>query len=204
MRVIVGSYRKLNYLPRCIQSLKQHVVGVSDIVFVDDSGDAETHEWIRRHGTLVDVGGCGYGAAMKAACEAAEGEMAFWVEEDFSFLQEVRLGEIRQILHDRPYLAQIALLRGPHFEVEHEHGGVIEALKAKGHEFRDVQNVIEHRATFTGNPSVWRGSVFASGWPDCKWSEDAKRDQLLKQGYRFGYLPGIRVEHDGVRSGKNY
>ncbi|NKS98792.1 hypothetical protein GS498_20470 [Rhodococcus hoagii] len=204
MRVLVGAYRKLDYLPRCIESLREHVSGVSDVVFIDDSGDAETHAWERERGTVVDVGGRGYGAAMSALCEAADGREAFVLEEDFSFRYSVDLNEMSEILRHRPYLAQVALLRGPHFPIEHEHGGLIEALEAKGHKFTDVQGVLEHTATFTCNPSVWRGSVFESGWPQCQWSEDAKRDELLREGYRFGFLPGVRVAHDGIRSGKGY
>jgi hypothetical protein len=101
-------------------------------------------------------------------------------------------------------LAQIALLRGPHFPIEHEHGGVIEALKHQGHTFHNVAGIIEHTATFTANPSLWRADVFATGWPHGRLSEELKRDELLHRNYRFGYLPGIRVAHHGQREGHGY
>jgi hypothetical protein len=141
---------------------------------------------------------------MKAACQAAEGREAFWFEEDFTVTEPVDLPAISEILYHRPYLAQIALLRGPHFPVEHRYGGVIEALVAQGHEFVDVRGVVEHTATFTGNPSVWRAEVFAAGWPNGRWSEDQERELLVRQGYRFGYLPGIKVCHGGERKGFGY
>lgn len=173
-------------------------------MFIDDSGDAENAAWLSSYGKVVEVGGRGYNAAMRAACEAAEGQMCMWLEEDFEFLSPVELDEIATMLFHRPYLAQIALLRGPHFPVEHQRGGLIEALEFKGHRFTRIGGLIEHTATFTGNPSVWRGDVFDTGWPKGKWSEDRKRDQLLTMGYRFAYLPGIRVQHTGERSGFDY
>ncbi|AXQ64476.1 galactosyl transferase [Gordonia phage Neville] len=204
MRLIVGTYRKKDYISRALASVDKHLAGVSDIVFVDDSGDSEHSAWLRQYGHVVEVGGQGYGKAMTAVCEAAQGQECMFLEEDFTFITDVRLSLMSEVLYNRPYLAQIALLRGPHFPIEHEHGGLIEALQHKGHKFVNYNGVIEHEATFTCNPSVWRGSVFASGWPTCKWSEDRKRDELLRQGYRFGYLPGIKVEHDGVRTGHGY
>lgn len=204
VRVIVGTYRKQRHIRSCLRSLRQYVVGISDLVFVDDSGDERNAAWLSSYGRVVTTGASGYNVAMNAACEAAEGEMAFWVEEDFTFLSPVSLDEIATQLWHRPHLAQIALLRGPWFPIEHTHGGLIEALQHKGHTFTEVSGLIEHCATFTGNPSVWRGDVWASGWPKGRWSEDRKRDELITAGYRFAYLPGIRVQHNGERSGFGY
>jgi hypothetical protein len=204
MRALIGTYRNRVHVPDALRSLDQFVTGITDLVFIDDSGNADTSTWLAQYGKVVEVGGRGYNAAMKAACDAAEGQPCLWWEEDFTALVPVDLTHIAELLFHRPYLAQIALLRGPHFPVEHEHGGVIEALVAKGHTFTEVNGVIEQTATFTGNPSVWRGEVFRAGWPVGKWSEERKRDLLLRESYRFGYLPGIRVGHDGVRSGHSY
>lgn len=204
VKVIVGTYRKRRHIRRCLSSLSEHVSGVSEIVFIDDSGDAENAAWLSTYGTVVEVGRRGYNAAMRAACEAADGQMCMWLEEDFEFLKPLDLSVMRQVLEHRPYLAQVALLRGPHFPIERERGGLIEALEYRGHRFDRVGGLIEHTATFTCNPSVWRGHVFAAGWPKGKWSEDRKRDQLISMGYRFAYLPEIRVKHTGERSGFDY
>ena len=160
--------------------------------------------WLAQYGKVVEVGGQGYGAAMKAACHAAEGQQCLLWEEDFTALEPINLAEMSEILYHRPYLAQIALLRGPHFPIEHEQGGLLEALIHKGHTITEVGGVLEQTATFTANPAVWRGEVFAQGWPTGRLSEEIKRDILLGQGYRFGYLPGIRVQHHGERSGFDY
>ena len=203
MRVVVGTYRKRAYIEAALTSLDAHVSGVTDIVFVDDSGDHDHQQWLRQYGTVVDSGKSGYNTAMKAVCAAAGGEF-FFLEEDFTFLTDIDLQHMSDILAERPHLAQLALLRGPWFPIEHRHGGLIEALQAKGEKFTLIEGVLEHTATFTGNPAVWRAEVAASGWPDGKWSEDRKRDQLLAEGYRFGYLPNVRVHHEGVRSGFDY
>lgn len=206
MRLIVGTYRKRAHIENCLASVDQHLRDVTDIVFVDDSGDAEHRDWLAQYGKVEAVGReqSGYFSAMTRVCEVANGEPAMFLEEDFTFLTDVSLNEMNDILFHRPYLAQIALLRGPHFPIEHQHGGLIEALEAKGQVFKTVHGVIEQYATFTCNPAVWRGEVFAQGWPRGKWSEERKRDELLSRGYRFAWLPGIRVAHDGERSGFDY
>ncbi|UDL15341.1 glycosyltransferase [Gordonia phage Kudefre] len=204
MRLIVGTYRKRAYIERALSSIDKHLKGITDIAFVDDSGDAEHSEWLRQYGHVVETGKRGYNAAMNAVCETAQGqEFMFW-EEDFTMLEPVNLTHMSEILFHRPYLAQIALLRGPWFDVEHENGGLLEALVANGHKVELVDGVHEQTATFTCNPSVWRGSVSAAGWPAGRWSEERKRDELLRQGYRFGFMEGVKVDHDGERTGHDY
>lgn len=206
MRLIVGTYRKRTHIARCLRSVDEMVRNVDDVVFVDDSGDQAHRRWLAQYGNVVSTGDApvGYGPAMQHVCDAANREEAMFLEEDFTFVQPVDLRKMSDMLHERPHLAQLALLRGPHFPVEHQHGGVIEALEARGHTFTVVRGVVEHTATFTCNPAVWRGAVYASGWPQCRWSEDQKAKDLLAEGYTFGYLPGIRVQHNGERSGFGY
>jgi len=202
--VLVGTYRKRTHIETCLRSIEQHLTGTSELVFVDDSGDTAHSAWLAQYGKVAEVGRRGYTAAMHIMCAAAAGRESFVLEEDFTLTQPVSLEQLHEILWYRPYLAQIALLRGPHFPNEHRAGGLIEALAEKGHQFRTVAGIIEHSATFTGNPSLWRGDVFTRGWPRCAMSEDAKRDTLLAAGYRFGYLPGVRCAHHGMRSGFGY
>jgi hypothetical protein len=206
MRLIVGTYRKREHIEECLASVDEHLEGVSDIVFIDDSGDEQHREWLSQYGRVEPVGHSpmGYYSAMTRVCAAAGRQPAMFLEEDFTFLTDVSLEEMNEILYHRPYLAQIALLRGPHFPIEHEHGGLIEALEARGYAFDHVHGIIEQHATFTCNPAVWRGEVFAMGWPMGKWSEERKRDELLSHGYRFAWLPGIRVAHHGERKGFAY
>lgn len=204
MKLIIGTYRKQQYLPAAIESIYKHVTGISKIVFVDDSGDVDTHLWELEHGDVMSTGKSGYNAAMKAVCEAAGDEpFCFW-EEDFRALEAINLDELGEQLAARPHLAQLALLRGPWFPIEHEHGGLIEALEAKGEQFDLIDGVLEQTATFTCNPSIWQAGVAAAGWPDGEWSEERKRDELLAAGYKFGFVPGIKVTHEGIRSGFGY
>ena len=202
--VLVGTYRKRVHINECLESIHKHLKGFGDITFIDDSGDPEHVDWLRQYGKVVASDSQGYRTAMTLACNEAGGREAFWIEEDFMFLQDIDLGDLSDILYHRPYLAQVVLLRGPHFPVEHEHGGLIEALEARGQKFTDVNGIIEHTACFSMNPTLIRGEVWAQGWPLGKWSEAIKGDILRNQGYRFGYLPGIRVEHHGERSGHSY
>jgi hypothetical protein len=203
-RLLIGTYRQRQHIEDCLRSMDEHLKGVTDIVIVDDSGDTDHCAWLAQYGKVIQVGRQGYTVAMRHLSEAAEREAAFILEEDFTFTQDMHIDELVEILWHRPYLAQIALLRGPHFPIEHQFGGLIEALQYKGNEFKTVAGVIEHVATFTMNPALIRGEVWAAGWPIGRLSEERKRDQLRGKGYRFGFLPGIRVEHHGTRQGHGY
>jgi hypothetical protein len=207
VRIVIGTYRREAYIDRALLSIARFVTGCGGIDFVDDSGDPAFARSLRGYypdSTVVEVGGRGYNAAMKAVCELVGDEAFVFWEEDFVALEPIDLGAMEAMLNHRPTLAQLALLRGPHFPVEHEHGGLLEALRAKGHQVNLVAGIYQQGATFTCNPALWRAGIAAKGWPDGKWSEDAKRDELLAEGYLFGFLPGIRVAHEGVRSGFDY
>jgi hypothetical protein len=204
-RVIIGTYRGRTHIPTCIASMERHLKGVSDVVLVNDSPNPADGAWLAQYGKVIEIGGRGYTVAMSAVCRAAEGKEAFILEEDFEFLTDVHIDQMHEILYHRPYLAQVVLLRGPHFANEHTHGGLIEALEAKGHRFFDVNGVIEHTACFSMNPSLVRGEVWAAGWPQHgRFTEELKGNDLRQQGYRFGYLPGVRVAHHGERVGTGY
>lgn len=202
--VIIGTYRRRKHMDECMDSMFKHLKGVDEIIFVDDGDDPDTSDYLRTFGHVEETRGQGYRAAYQAICRMADGKAAFVLEEDFTFTSDVDAEEMYDMLYHRPYLAQVVCLRGPHFPIEHHHGGVIEALKAKGHKFTEVNGLIEHTACFSANPGVWRGEVFASGWPFERWSEEIKGRRLAAQGYRFAYLPGIRVEHHGEREGHGY
>lgn len=207
MRIIVGTYRGHAYLPRALRSIHRHLTGWDRIDFVDDSGDAEFRALLQRwypESVVVDAGKQGYNNAMQEVVKlAGDEEFMFW-EEDFTATVPVDLAQMSQILTARPHLAQVALLRQPWFPNERKAGGLLEALAAKGHEIRLIDGIHEQRATFTGNPAVWQAGIAALGWPRGQWSEDQKRDELLAEGYSFGFLEGVRVRHEGVRSGFDY
>ena len=238
MKVILGTYRGPAFVERALLSLSENLTGWDELTIVDDSGNSD---WVDNYNNsmvtfedndsrifpkVIALPGQGYNAAMQAVCaEAGDDRFMFW-EEDFILKEPVDLDNLSELLDEHPELAQIALLRGPHFPIEHEHGGLLEGLQARlGKDVVDIQTylsvepgrsangmtqllafakIITQRGTFTCNPAVWQTGVAGLGWPRGKWSEDAKRDELLALGYRFGFLPGVKVEHDGERSGHGY
>lgn len=208
MRIVIGTYRERAYIGRCLNSIAEHVSGVTEIVFVDDSGNPSHSRWLEQYGAVSQTHAAGYNEAMQEVCRVAGNEPFAFVEEDFTFTSPVDLNDMAATIDAHPDLAQLALLRGPHFPIEHEHGGVLEGLVARlGQPFVDLRREPygwSQRGTFTGNPAVWRAGIAADGWPRGRWSEDKMRDRLLADGYRFGFLNGVRVAHDGVRSGKGY
>lgn len=202
--LIIGTYRGTALVERAMRTINKRMTGVSEVVLVDDSGNPETSQALRRYGEVIEVGGKGYNAAMKAVCARAGADAFMFWEEDFILNAKVDLGDLAGLLDQRPHLAQIALLRQAWFRVEVRAGGLIQALQQRGEKVELVQGVWEQQGTFTCNPALWRAGIAASGWPDGEWSEDAKRDQLIAEGYSFGFLDGVRVFHDGRRSGHGY
>lgn len=211
MHVIIGAYRGVELATRAIASLMEHANGIHGLTVVDDSGRADDRIALRSLPAVDRVvpvadGQAGYNAAMQRVCEiAGDDPFVFW-EEDFELLASIDFYDMGQKLAERPHLAQLALLRGPHFPIEHEHGGLLEALAVRlpGSVLGEVDGVIEQVGTFTCNPSVWAEGIAARGWPAGGYSEDLKRDELLAEGYRFGFLPDVRVRHDGERTGFDY
>jgi hypothetical protein len=190
------------------------------VTIVDDSGNdswVEAYEEYPIHtkeghvilAKVIALPRQGYNKAMQVVCRegAFVDRFLFW-EEDFVLLEDLDLGLMDQLLHHRPYLAQLALMRGPWFEVEHQHGGLLEGLAARigadNVQATLVNGVIEQIGTFTCNPSVWQKGIARQGWPAGQWSEDAFTRQLRNQGYKFGMSPRVFVTHDGVRSGYDY
>lgn len=225
MKVILGTYRGPEFVNRTIDSLNEHARGWTALTIVDDSGNeswlsdyiamsAEAAEY--PDGIQVKVialNKVGYNRAMQVVCaEAGDEPFVFW-EEDFTLLGDVDFDRMGRVLKQRPKLAQLALLRGPHFPIEHRLGGLLPALRRRTGTLLEremvgagehAQEIIVQTGTFTGNPAVWQAGIAALGWPTGDWSEDRKRDQLLEAGYVFGYLPEVLVEHDGERSGYGY
>ncbi len=208
MLAIIGTYRGLSYVPRLLDSLDAHTKGISEIVFVNDSPNEVVSDQLLAlgRGKVLNVGGQGYNTAMKAVCGvgALNKDHAIFLEEDFYITGDVDFAAYAGHLDASPYLAQIVLQRQPWFENELRAGGMLKALKLRGQKFEGKNTLLEHTAFFSGNPAVWRIETFESGWPDGEWSENAKRDQLISQGYKFAITPEILCHHDGVRSGKDY
>jgi hypothetical protein len=201
---MVGTYRKRKYVQTALRSLEQNVTGVTDLVFIDDSGSKRNARWLGNYGKVVEVGKKGFTAAMQAVCEAAEGQDCFVLEEDWTFLVKVNLAELQEKLHNCPQLAQICMYRAPISEEEVECGGIIEMFRRWGDTVTEIDGLLVHSSYFSTNPSLWRGEVCEMGWPQVVDSEVAKTRDLVAKGYKFAYVPGVGVEHRGKRSGFGY
>lgn len=216
--VVLGNGRK-DCISQAIPSARKHLLGVDRMVIVDDTGDAAYREWLADEFycqviPVADGERAGYWRAMRKVWEvAAKAAYLAFVEEDFVFNEEVPLWDLQGVLSEHPYLTQIALVRQPWFGNEHRHGGLIEALEAQGNHFQErtdgVHHWIEHRACFTGNPSLIPARTFSKTWPEGDWSEsrfgrELFRDRKARGAYwgRRGDAP--RVTHIGVRSGHGY
>jgi len=210
MQVVVLSNRGDAYVHDAIASLTEHVTGWDELTIVDDSGE-ENHRarMAVRYpdAQIVPVAPepAGYRQAMATAFDVMAGRHALFWEEDFRALVPVDLDPIANRLDDDPWLAQIALLRGPWFGNEHLAGGVIEAREAQGAKFTRVDGLIRHVDHFTSNPSVLPRWVWGRGWPEGDWSESRFGRQLVADGFGFAYLDGgVMVDHVGVREGFGY
>lgn len=96
----------------------------------------------------------------------------FHAELDFIYLRPVELMAMANALDEHPYLAQLALLRGPVNDDEQAAGGVIEQhpdsyriTRWEGHAW------LEHNRYVTTNPCLWPRWVIQRSWPVCRLSE---------------------------------
>lgn len=205
-----------------ISTIRKYVSGFNDRVIVDDSGNAAYRAWLAEHFpdaivTAVAPEVAGYWRAMQTVWALARGsgadEILFW-EDDFLALEEIDVTCLGRVLDEQPHLTQIALKRQPWWPNEHQNGGLIEALEAQGQRFEEhtdsQHHWIEHRACFTGNPSLIPRRTFEKDWPEGAWSESRFGRLLFSdpdaRGAYWGKRSDLpRVEHIGhKRVGHDY
>lgn len=207
MLALIGTYRGLDYVPALMASIEEHVSGLTEFVFINDSKKPGDAKKLSEYGEVISTYGKGYNAAMQAATARAQAERDHvpWIEEDFTFTGNVDFTRLAAHLDMHPYLAQITLQREPWFDAEKEYDSIIEFHEKKRRQkFRDVDGFWEHNAFFSCNPGIWSRQTWASGWPEGEWSEDQKRLSLLKGRKKFALSKNVVVEHHGVRSGHGY
>jgi hypothetical protein len=220
--IIVLTNGRWDCIAQTVPSMAKHLTGVGDMVIVDDSGDTAYREWLVTEFpdalvTAVGEHAAGYWRAMRCVWRIARdsGAPAIWFhEDDFVLLDDVDLTELAGILAERRHLTQIALLRGPWWPNEHEHGGLIPALEAQGQTFTEHNDGehwwIEHRACFTANPTLIPWRTFEHDWPSGAWSESRFGRELFADPDARGAYWGRRsdpprVEHIGhERVGRDY
>jgi len=197
----------MTYLPALLESIEEHVTGITDYAFIDDSDDPLVAAELHKRGQVIETHGAGYNAAMQAAVTrgALEQDHTVWLEEDFTFTGTVDFHRLAAHLDTHPYLSQIVLQRAPWFDAEKEFDSIIEFHQKKRRQiFRDVDEFWEHTAFFSCNPGIWHRRTWETGWPEGDWSEDQKRLSLLKGRKKFALTKNVLVEHHGERSGHGY
>jgi hypothetical protein len=192
------------------------VAGAVAGTIIDDSGDSEYRQYLFEtypdwQVYAVADAAAGYWPAMKCVWAiASQHEFVFFVEDDFVFTRPVSLHSLQSFLERNPTLAQVVLLRQPWFPNEIEAGGVVNALAKRGEYVISRSDMegdtwIQHLATWSGNPTLFRGAdwVRHHPWPGGEGSEYRFGRELVSQGYSFAYWgDGTEyVEHIGQRTG---
>ena len=222
MKVIIGAYRGAALVDRALRSLEKDVLGWTEVTIVDDSGDDSVERALRKLSSsgprdrlirsmvsirVVPLPRVGYTRAMQRVFEEARGAQhwCFW-EEDFVATRQIDLRGTARLLDAHPELAQIVFLRNAVYPVEHVSGGVVEGMENRlGVKVERLPDgLLRHDATASGNPAVWRAGIAEGGWPQVKWSENRLTERLREQGWRFAWLEGEAVRHDGEHSGYGY
>lgn len=130
----------------------------------------------------------------------------YWLEHDFLHSQYIDLRLLAGALEEKPYLAQMSLMRQPVNEVEVAAGGLVES---RPDEFEFMGRWLEHRSYWTTNPSLFPRSIaMGRSWPTQPKCEGIFTASLLadRPETRFGVWGNgePRVEHIGQRDGFGY
>jgi len=181
------------YLRQSLASLDERVKGpiVQRVIYSDwgDEHQGELAEIGSSYGFYVaGQGHHGYTRSVQRLwrylANRARGDYLFVAEDDFVYTRDVDLVPMAEALSRRPYLRQVALLRGPCYPREFERGGVL-GWPLESFEARD--GVLEHRNFWTMNPAVYRKAITDEPWPSADSSERVFGDRLLRdQRARFG------------------
>lgn len=176
--VIIGDGRDA-YLTRCANSLHHLCGNIKRTWLYDDTGNEEYRrilkyrypDWIHINGGPRQ--GCA-GAFQQVWKQLAEhplgkepkAEFFFLIEQDFEFSRPIDLDSMAELLTERPYLAEVALVRQPWNSEEKRAGGIIEwhpdwYVDMVDHTGRQW---LEHR-NFTTNPCLFRRSLLNIPWP---------------------------------------
>lgn len=215
-------------LAATITSAADNLCGpVSERWMFDDTGDANHRAALARrypaYAVLGEAQRQGFGGAIRCAwahlathCKA---RWVFHLEADFTFTRPVNLAAMSTVLSRNPVLVQMALRRQAWNDAERAAGGVVEQHPHAytPHHDEAGNTWLEHRLFYTTNPSLYRVSLCATGWPHGAHSEGVMTHRLLNTGspevpahwVRFGYW-GQRedqpwVTHIGTtRAGEGY
>lgn len=99
---------------------------------------------------------------------------AFHLEDDFVFRAPVPVDEMVALL-EREKLWQVALKRGPVNDLEHAHGGF---MQANPHNYEQRAGWVESHFGFTFNPCVYRNPIHPLVMPE--WAGEAGLTEQLR------------------------
>lgn len=206
---------RVDCIERTIASLRETIglSAFSDQWIYDDSADPQHREWLVNtfpefHILWHPGGRQGFGGAIRAAWgwlgQLSTADHVFHSEDDFVYLRDPDLAAMANVLDRHPYIVQLALRRQPWNEAERAAGGIVEQHPDDYADCGDDGNSwLEHRKFFTTNPSLYRRSLLAEGWPDGVHSEGRFGIELLERhpDWRFAFWgsrdSGEAVEHIG-------
>ena len=207
MILLVMTDGRVDCLSRAIESARENLCGeVTHKVIHDDTGDGSYREELRAAFPDFDVIGQptrqGFGGAIRSAWAALSGRperFVFHLEDDFTFNAPVDTPSMRRVLDRNPQLVQLALRRQPWNPDELAAGGIVEQHPDAYTDCSDgLSHWLEHRRFFTTNPSVYRSTLMARGWPEGERSEGVFGLQLCESpGIRFGFW-GERTDPPAV------
>lgn len=189
-----------------IASADTALVGhITHRVIHDDSGDPTHRNGLAdRYPEWTVIGGdrAGFGGAIQRAWRHVRGlpvRFVFHLEDDFTFNAPVDTPSMRRVLDRNPQLVQLALRRQPWNPDELAAGGIVEQHPDDYTDCSDgLSHWLEHRRFFTTNPSVYRSTLMARGWPEGERSEGVFGLQLCESpGIRFGFW-GERTDPPAV------
>lgn len=210
--------QRKGYLRRSLASLNEQVSGpiVQRVIYSDwgEEQRAELEAIVEPLGFYVaGEGHHGYTGSMRRMwlyiAKRAKGSYIFRVEDDFIYERPVDLEPMIATLQDRPYLAQLALLRGAVYAREFELGGVLGWPAASFTQQGTISVAwLEHDHFWTNNPALFRRDLTAQAWPNGSSSERLFGDALTRDPVvRFGLWGNGEawVSHIGeVRAGTTY
>lgn len=200
--VIIGDGRD-GYLRQCVGSLGQLYGPISEQWMYDDTGDeayraklaARYPRW--RHINGGPRQGCAgaFQQVWQQVNQETRADFVFLVEQDFRFVRPIQLSAMAGLLDDRPYLAEVALLRQPWNAEERRAGGIVEWHPDWYTDMTDRQgrSWLEHRS-FTTNPCLFRRSLLDVPWPahqEGSYSEGIFSHRIHTEG--IPGVPGDRV-----------
>jgi hypothetical protein len=230
--VIVITDGRDAYLDRCVASLHQWVSGGIGEWWMHDDGGTPTYrqtlaarhtDWRHINAGPTRAGCAGaFQSFWRQLREQSRADHIFMIEGDFEFHRPIDLDAMAGLLDERPYLAEVALLRQPWNPAETAAGGVIEQHPDWYTDWSDEQGRawLEQSSFFTANPCVFRRSLLGVPWPEHRdgcFSEGTFHQRLITDGtpevpgpqVRYAYWgsrgSGVWVQHIGhARIGTGY